>query len=305
MTLREYIETEIIPRYDAFDGAHRRDHVGYVIDESLKLAEHYGLDRDMVYTVAAYHDTGLAVDRKTHHLESGRILRSDELLKRWFSPEQIEIMAQAVEDHRASSNSEPRSIYGKIVAEADRQIDSLTIIRRTISYGLSHYPELDREGHWLRTLEHIREKYADGGYLKLWIPESDNARKLEELRELIRRPALLREIFDREFPQSAGIYGWNRQSSHKIPTHQGTTLRNAPAEYCAESKSQRAEGQQGSVFIMRDAAPNFVNSQNMHNFELTFQNVFLAMEYLSKQRYDEIQTELVRWQRLVSLPNEF
>lgn len=202
VTLREYIETEIIPRYDAFDGAHRRDHVGYVIDESLKLAEHYGLDRNMVYTVAAYHDTGLSVDRKTHHLESGRILRSDELLKRWFSPEQIEIMAQAVEDHRASSNSEPRSIYGKIVAEADRQIDSLTIIRRTISYGLSHYPELDREGHWLRTLEHIREKYADGGYLKLWIPESDNARKLEDLRELIRRPALLREIFDREFPQS-------------------------------------------------------------------------------------------------------
>ena len=202
VTLREYIETEIIPRYDAFDGAHRRDHVGYVIDESLKLAEHYGLDRDMVYTIAAYHDTGLAVDRKTHHLESGRILRSDELLKRWFSPEQIEIMAQAVEDHRATNNSEPRSIYGKIVAEADRQIDSLTIIRRTISYGLSHYPELDREGHWLRTLEHIREKYADGGYLKLWIPESDNARKLEDLRELIRRPALLREIFDREFPQS-------------------------------------------------------------------------------------------------------
>ena len=202
MTLREYIENEIIPRYDAFDGAHRRDHVGYVIDESLKLAEHYGLDMDMVYTVASYHDTGLAVDRKTYHLESVRILRSDELLKRWFSPEQIEIMAQAVEDHRASNNSEPRSIYGKIVAEADRQIDSLTIIRRTISYGLSHYPELDREGHWLRTLEHIREKYADGGYLKLWIPESDNARKLEELRELIRRPALLREIFDREFPQS-------------------------------------------------------------------------------------------------------
>ena len=202
VTLKEYIETEIIPRYDAFDGAHRRDHVGYVIDESLKLAEHYGLARNMVYTVAAYHDTGLAVDRKTHHLESGRILRSDELLKRWFSPEQIEIMAQAVEDHRASSNSEPRSIYGKIVAEADRQIDSLTIIRRTISYGLSHYPELDREGHWLRTLEHIREKYADGGYLKLWIPESDNARKLEELRELIRRPDLLRVIFDREFPQS-------------------------------------------------------------------------------------------------------
>lgn len=197
--LQEYIESQIIPRYDAFDGAHRRDHVRYVIDESLKLSEHYGLDRDMVYTVAAYHDTGLAVDRKTHHLESGKILRSDAALKRWFSPEQIETMAQAVEDHRASSSSEPRSIYGKVVAEADRQIDCTTIIRRTISYSLSHYPQFDREEHWQRTLAHLNEKYGDGGYLKLWIPESDNSRKLEDLRRLIRRPELLRAEFDREF----------------------------------------------------------------------------------------------------------
>ena len=201
-TLRQYIETEIIPRYDSFDAAHRRDHVEYVIAQSLKLAEHYDVDRDMVYVIAAYHDTGLAVDRKTHHLESGRIIRSDQSLRKWFNEGQIEMMAQAAEDHRASSNHEPRSIYGKIVAEADRQIDPETIIRRTVQYGLSHYPELDREGHWQRMLDHLNEKYAEGGYLRLWIPESDNARKLEELRELIRRPALLRELFDREFPQS-------------------------------------------------------------------------------------------------------
>lgn len=164
-TLRQYIETEIIPRYDSFDAAHRRDHVEYVIAQSLKLAEHYDVDRDMVYVIAAYHDTGLAVDRKTHHLESGRIIRSDQNLRQWFSEGQIEMMAQAVEDHRASSDHEPRSIYGKIVAEADRQIDPETIIRRTVQYGLSHYPGLDREGHWNRMLEHLNEKYAEGGYL--------------------------------------------------------------------------------------------------------------------------------------------
>lgn len=169
----------------------------YVIAQSLKLAEHYDVDRDMVYVIAAYHDTGLAVDRKTHHLESGRIMRADRNLRQWFSEGQIETMAQAVEDHRASSDHEPRSIYGKIVAEADRQIDPETIIRRTVQYGLSHYPELDREGHWQRMLDHLNEKYAEGGYLRLWIPESDNAGKLKELHEIIKDRDYLESLFDR------------------------------------------------------------------------------------------------------------
>ena len=194
--MREYIEKEILPRYDSFDKAHQRDHADYVIRQSLELAMHYDVDMDMVYAVAAYHDTGLAVDRKTHHLESGRIVREDRRLEEWFSREQIEIMAQAVEDHRASSDHEPRSIYGKIVAEADRQIDGMTILRRTVQFGLSHYPELDKEGHWLRTQEHLAEKYAEGGYLKLWIPESTNAPRLRAFQELLKDSARVRELFD-------------------------------------------------------------------------------------------------------------
>ena len=165
----------------------------------LELARHYDVNEDMVFAIAAYHDTGLEVDRKTHHLESGRIVRSDLNLRRWFSEEQIEVMARAVEDHRASSDREPRSIYGKIVAEADRQIDPDTIIRRTVQYGLSHYPELDREGHWERTLEHLLEKYAQGGYLRLWIPESSNAQRLKELQTLIKDRKALRALFEKTF----------------------------------------------------------------------------------------------------------
>lgn len=187
--------------YDGFDAGHRRDHVEYVIEQSLALAEHYDVDRDMVYAIAAYHDTGLTVCRKTHHIESGRILRADMNLRRWFSEEQIETMAQAVEDHRASNENEPRSIYGKIVAEADRQIDSETIVRRTVQFGLAHYPELDREGHWMRLKEHITAKYAEGGYIRLWIPESPNASRLAAFRRLIRDEAALRALFDKYYGQ--------------------------------------------------------------------------------------------------------
>lgn len=200
-SLEEYCEREIIPRYAAFDKAHREDHVRTVIAQSLTLAEHYDVNADMVYAAAAYHDLGLAEGRETHHLASGRIIRSDAALKRWFSPEQIETVAQAAEDHRASSKHEPRSIYGRILAEADRVIDGETIVRRTIQYGLSHYPELDPEGHWERTLEHLREKYGYGGYLKLYIPESPNAGRLEALRALIDSPSELRVVFERLFEE--------------------------------------------------------------------------------------------------------
>ncbi|MGN0187958.1 MAG: HD domain-containing protein [Candidatus Cryptobacteroides sp.] len=202
--MRQYIKDNIIPRYDDFDAAHRRDHVMNVINRSLELAQHYDVDEDMVYAASAYHDTGLAVDRKTHHLESGRIVRSDANLRQWFSQEQIETIAQAVEDHRASSGHEPRSIYGKIVAEADRQIDIDTIIRRTVQYGISHYPGLDREGHWERTLEHLLEKYAEGGYLRLWIPESPNADRLKELQRLIKDRTALRVLFERTYDSLTG-----------------------------------------------------------------------------------------------------
>ena len=126
------------------------------------------------------------MDRATHHLESGRIIRGDGRLREWFTADEIELIAEAAEDHRASAKTAPRGIYGRLIAEADRLIDPMTIIRRTIQFGLSHYPELPPEGHWERTLEHLQEKYGDGGYLHLWIPESPNAGRLEELRKLIR-----------------------------------------------------------------------------------------------------------------------
>ena len=196
ITLQAYIESAILPRYKDFDPAHRIDHALQVIAESLKLAKHYDVDERMVYTIAAYHDIGLCEGRERHHLVSGRMLRSDEHLREWFTEEEIVTMAQAVEDHRASLNHAPRSIYGRIVAEADRLIEPMTVLLRTVQYGLSHYPELSKEQHYQRYCEHLQEKYAEGGYLKLWIPESDNAARLAELRALIADEARKREAFE-------------------------------------------------------------------------------------------------------------
>lgn len=195
----DYIESEILPRYASFDKAHQNDHVDRVIQESLRLAQYYEVNPDMVYVIAAYHDVGLVEGRERHHLVSGSLLQADQKLRNWFSEEEIQLMKEAVEDHRASNKHEPRSIYGKIVSEADRVIDAETTFRRTVQYGLSHYPEMSPEEHYLRFRDHLITKYGEGGYLKLWIPQSDNAERLQEIRGILKNEVQLRNIFMKLF----------------------------------------------------------------------------------------------------------
>jgi uncharacterized protein len=209
-SLENYIYNEITSRYADFDAAHREDHVSTVISQALELLDRMPswlqdhpeeareswdlpVDRNVLLAAAACHDLGLVNGRDNHHMDSGKIIRDDARLREWFDEGQIETIAQAAEDHRASGKSAPRSIYGMLVAEADRVIDGETIIRRTIQFGQKHYPELDREGHIERAIAHLREKYGRGGYLKLWIPWSDNAARLAELQDIIADDAAIRD----------------------------------------------------------------------------------------------------------------
>ena len=198
--LVEYIEREILPRYDHFDQAHQRDHVTMVIQQSLDIASRLDVDTDMVYAIAAYHDTGLCEGREHHHEVSAQIIKADQNLRQWFTEEQILVMADAAEDHRASAKQAPRTIYGRIVAEADRFIDPDTIVRRTIQYGMDHYPELSREEHYQRMLTHLKEKYGRNGYLKLWFPDSPNAVRLERLHDMIDDEQAVRQLFEQYTP---------------------------------------------------------------------------------------------------------
>lgn len=200
-SLKQYIEQEILPRYDHFDSAHRRDHAEQVMRESLRLAALHGACEELAYTIAAYHDTGLVAGRELHHIHSGEIIRADQRLREWFTEDEIALMAEAAEDHRASSDHAPRTIYGQIVAEADRTIEPLTILRRTVQYGLTHYPTLTREEHYNRFLGHLLEKYAEGGYLRLWIADPEKEQRLGELRALIRDRKQLRALFEQLFKQ--------------------------------------------------------------------------------------------------------
>ena len=209
--LEKYIYEDVVPRYREFDDAHKEDHALTVITQAMHLLSGRDewvasqadvdtiwladVDENMLLAAAACHDLGLVYGRDNHHIDSGVIIRHDSRLTQWFTQEQIEVIAQAAEDHRASGKGAPRSIYGMIVAEADRVIDGETIIRRTIQFGFKHYPDLNREGHIVRAIAHLHEKYGRGGYLRLWIPWSENAVRLNALQDIIADPgAILHEV---------------------------------------------------------------------------------------------------------------
>lgn len=199
MTLHEYIEQQILPRYAAFDKGHQRDHAQSVIQESMVLAKEHGADLDMAYTIAAFHDLGLEVNRELHHIHSGEILMTDPILPQFFTDEQREIMRDAVEDHRASSKHAPRTIYGAIVAEADRHIDPETILRRAMQFGMKQNPNADFEWHFERAYEHMLEKYAEGGYMRLWLHSKRNVEGLIALRAIIDDKEYMKTICKRIF----------------------------------------------------------------------------------------------------------
>ena len=197
LEIMDFVERNILPRYADFDKAHNMEHVTSVIRRTLALAQHMGADEDMAYVIAAYHDLGLEGPRAVHHITSGKILQADRRLAKWFSPQQITIMREAVEDHRASASHSPRSIYGRIVAEADRELKPETVFRRTVMFGLDHYPDMTKEEHWKRFSEHIHDKYSVSGYIKLWIAGSQNEKDLAEIRRIIEAPAELKANFEK------------------------------------------------------------------------------------------------------------
>lgn len=199
--LKKYVEFNILPRYSALDRGHDIHHIQKVIDESLVLARQFDVNINMVYVIAAYHDIGIEQNRDLHHIVSGKILISDVNLKKWFSQQQMEIMRQAVEDHRASNKYEPRSIYGKIVAEADRDISLTAILCRTVQFGLKNSPYENFEFQFERAYRHIVNKYGEKGYLKLYLHSEKNEKGLAEVRSAINDKETLRNICKKIFDE--------------------------------------------------------------------------------------------------------
>lgn len=184
--LKEYIEKNIFPEYSKNEPAHNIEHIKYVINRSFKFANTLeNINYNMVYTVAAYHDIGHHIDSKKHEIISGEIMSKDEKLKEFFSEEELKIIKEAIEDHRASAEHEPRSIYGKIVSTADRNNTVEACLRRSYTYGKKLEPNSTDEELFERAHKHLNMKFGENGYAKFFFKDEEYENFLKEIRELL------------------------------------------------------------------------------------------------------------------------
>ena len=100
-SIKNYIEKNIFPKYDKYY-AHGMIHINAVIENMMMLADYYHLDKNMAYVIASYHDAGLSINRENHEKESGKLLSNDIRLREWFTPEEMNTMKEAIEDHISS-----------------------------------------------------------------------------------------------------------------------------------------------------------------------------------------------------------
>lgn len=172
--LQHYIETEIFPIYEKNEGGHGLNHIEYVINRSLKFAHQFqDINIDMVYTIAAFHDIGHHIDKDTHEILSAKMFYENENLKTFFNDAERLTIKEAIEDHRASSSSEPRSNYGKIVSSADRTTDIDTVLKRTHSYSLKHRSSFTLEEMIEEAYSHMCKKYGKNGYAKHYVEDPE------------------------------------------------------------------------------------------------------------------------------------
>lgn len=206
--LKKYIEENIFPQYEIYY-SHGMLHIENVIKNITLLSDYYNLDNTMSYVIAVYHDIGLKVDRKNHELESGKIFESDEFLKKYFKPEQLKIMKEAIEDHRGSRKERPRNIYGEILSDSDRDFDIKVLAKRQLATSIKNYPEIQVfDGHFERCYSYIMNRIDDGGHFNLWTNNPVLVERRAKFEKDFLNKDYAREIYKKEWERitSDGTY---------------------------------------------------------------------------------------------------
>lgn len=189
--LKEYIKNEIKSKYKNFDKGHNIAHFNFVTKNCVNYGKQLidkgeKVDLDIAYIVGAYHDIGITMGREGHALSSGKILRKDKMLKNFYSEEIIEMMAQAVDDHSSHLSYEPRNIYGKIVADADRNNTKYLVFSRPIKYGLKNEQKgMSKEWHINRVYNFVNSKFGRNGYVKYQLDIPDTKKEQNEVWQLL------------------------------------------------------------------------------------------------------------------------
>lgn len=198
-SIKNYIEKNIFPKYDKYY-AHGMIHINAVIENMMMLADYYHLDKNMAYVIASYHDAGLSINRENHEKESGKLLSNDIRLREWFTPEEMNTMKEAIEDHRGSRKVRPRNFYGECVSDSDRDFDISILARRQINTTLKCYPNIKTfDEHFERCYNYICGRINEKGKFNLWTNNPILVERRDKFQNDYLNKNLTRKIYKEEW----------------------------------------------------------------------------------------------------------
>ena len=194
--LENYIKRDILPQYEKNDSGHSLEHIDYVLKRCFKFAEQFqNIDFNILYTIATFHDIAHHIDKKNHEKLSADIFYNNEKMKNFFTESERILIKEAIEDHRASSASSPRSDYGKIISSADRSTDIDDFLRRTHAYTLKHFPECTKDEMLQRAKDHTEQKYGKSGYAKHYVKDEEYEAFREKINLLLQNEECFKQKY--------------------------------------------------------------------------------------------------------------
>lgn len=193
----------VLPQYNALDNVdHGTKHIVDVISQITKIAKDYKLNIMLCWIIAIYHDLGQLYGRENHEIKSAELFMDDRFLKDVLTKDERLIIKEAIEDHRSSKGyRKPRSIYGKAICEADKDLDLTCILIKYIKAGRERYGFSDKElTKW--TYNDLSTKYGENGYVTFWLDTERNIKDRDRLREILTSY----ERFEHEFSCYLEVY---------------------------------------------------------------------------------------------------
>ena len=185
--LKKHIEDNIFPLYQLNDGGHNLRHINIVLERAFELSKDHDIDNNMLYAVVCYHDIACHIDREKHEILSAKWLFEDDVLHNFFNEEQMIVMKNAIEDHRASLEYEPRNIYGKIISSADRKTDIVDYYKSSLAFEMKRNPNITDDELINLSYNHAIKKFGKDGYAvsKFYIEDKKYKEFLNEIQRLI------------------------------------------------------------------------------------------------------------------------
>lgn len=204
--LKEYINSNIKNKYKDFDKAHNISHFNFVTKNCISYGKELinkgeKIDLDIAFIVGAYHDIGIINGRENHAISSGKFVRNDKFLKQFYDKETIEIIAQAVEDHSSHLTYTPRNIYGKIVADADRNNTKYLVFSRPIKYGLKYEKHLSKQEQIERVYDFVQNKFGRNGYVKYHLDIDETKKEQQKIWDLLDNETICKNYIEGLFDE--------------------------------------------------------------------------------------------------------